>query len=141
MQRRWILITGLIAAGMLSVSCGQVRQLTGSLRDLMVVQQALVKDAGQVQVNLRRDGQSEVMNIDLVNSPWRSLPSEEQRSKALEIGRVAYEKYPSRSRLQGIRVTLGLHRTYLGIFHYDNTTDTFGFTIPELTSQLSRAER
>jgi len=107
----------------------------------MVVQQALVKDAGKVQVNLQMTGQSEVMNIDVVNSPWRNLPAEEQRSKALEVGRVAYENFPSRSRLQAIRVTLGLHRTYLGIFHYDNTTDAFGFTIPELTAEQNRAER
>ena len=134
MQRHYALRTALFSVLVLLVSCSGVHQLVGTLQDLQRVQAELTKTLGynEVRVNLNN---GHFLNIAVVNSPWKDLPAGQKNAKAIEIARLAYASYPSRSALQAVSVTFAIHRTYLGFFNYDDTRDSFGFEVPQLTAE------
>jgi len=121
-------------------SCGRLAKMAQPLRDLLVVQQALARDVGQVEAQLVYRDQNEYLVLDVVNSPWRSVAPETKRAKALEIARKAYGAFPAGRRLKAIRVVFGSHHNF-GFLHYANTTDSFDFAISTLTDQLSSLKR
>ena len=108
----------------------------GTLQDLVKVQAELSKSLGhdQIRVNITN---GRFLNIALVNSAWKDLPADQKHAKAIEIARLAYRSYPSRSALTAVSVTFAIHRTYLGFFNYDDTRDCFGFELPQLTAESS----
>jgi hypothetical protein len=100
--------------------------------DLLVVQSQLVKTLGynEIRVNLNN---GHLLNIGVVNSPLNDLPADRKKGKAIEIARLAYNAYPSRSELRGVSLTFAIRRSYLlGLFNYDNSTDAFNFEVPDL---------
>jgi hypothetical protein len=105
----------------------------GTLNDVLKVQAELSKSLGydQIRVNITN---GHFLNIALVNSPWKDLPADQKNAKALEIARLAYRIYPSQSDLMAVSVTFAVHRTYLGVFNYDDSRDSFGFEIPQLVA-------
>jgi hypothetical protein len=133
MQRRDLVPIGLLAALVALVSCKAIHEMQGKLQDLQRVQQELSRALrhDEIRVLLSND---RFLNISVVNSPLRALPVDQKSAKALEIARLAYDSYSSRSALQRVTVTFAVHRSYLGIFTYDNSTDSFSFEIPQLTA-------
>jgi hypothetical protein len=134
MQRRPALQTVLLAVLVVLASCSGVHQVLGTLQDLQKVQGELEKALGynEIRVNLNN---SHFLNIAVVNSPWRELPADQKNAKAVEIARLAYGSYPSRSALSAVSVTFAVHRTYVGFFNYDDSGDSYGFEIPQLTAE------
>jgi hypothetical protein len=131
-MRRAFTLAILVFTTVVLVSCSGVHQVVSTLQDLQKVQAELAKTLGQdaIRVNLNNGS----LNIALVNSPLKELPADQKRAKALEIARLAYRSDPSRSTLSAVSVAFAVHRTYLGFFNYDNSTDSFGFEIAQLTT-------
>jgi len=77
------------------------------------------------------------LTIRLVNSPLKDLPAGEKATKAREIARLAVESYAPRSTLKSVSVTFAVHRSYLGIFNYDDATDFFRFAMAQLIEKPS----
>jgi len=77
------------------------------------------------------------LSIRLVNSPLKDLPAAEKATKAREIARLALESYAPRSALKSVSVTFAVHRSYLGFFNYDDSTDVFRFDIAQLRENPS----
>jgi hypothetical protein len=108
--------------------------MVGTLRDLQKVQRDLAKALGdnEIRVNLSN---GRFLSIGVVNSPLKALPADQRNAKALDLARIAYRSYPSRSALNGISVAFVTHRSYLGVFNYDDSRDTFSFETSQLTSE------
>jgi|ERR1700682_2235630 len=132
MQRRHVVPIGLLAALVALVSCKAIHEMQGTLLDLQKVQRELAKALGRDEIRVFLSN-GRFLNISVVNSPLNGLPADQKRAKALEIARLAYDSYASRSVLQIVTVTFAVHRSYLGVFSYDNSTDSFSFEIHQLT--------
>lgn len=74
------------------------------------------------------------LSVSLVNSPKKALPREEKEKKALEIAHSAYAKYPSREKLETVRVLFVVRRSLL-VFRYTNASDGFKYNVSELRAQ------
>lgn len=134
-MHRWHAFSiGSLAILMLSVSCGGVQKAKVMFGDLLVVQSQLAKALGRddIRVNLNN---GHLLNIGVVNSPLNELPTEQKKAKAIEIARLAYNGYPSRYELTGVSVAFAVHRSYLGLFDYDDSTDSFNFEASDLTPE------
>ena len=136
MQRRHVVPIGLLAALVALVSCKAIHEMQGTLLDLQKVQQELAKALGRDEIRVFLNN-GRFLSISVVNSPLNGLPADQKRAKALEIARLAYDSYPSRSVLQIVKVTFAVHRSYLGVFSYDNSMDSFSFEIPQLKAGTS----
>ena len=134
MLRRSTLALGFSMILVLLVSCSGVHQMVGTLRDLQKVQLELAKATGgdEIRVNLMN---GHFLNIGVLNSELKTLPSDERNAKALELARTAYSVYPTRSHLTSISVAFVTHRSYLGVFTYDDSSDTFRFDASQLTPE------
>jgi hypothetical protein len=97
------------------------------------VQSDLTRLTGQNDIRVVLNNGS-LLGISVMNSPLRDLPVAQKRAKALEIARLAYNSYRSRTDLRGESVVFGFHRDYLGIFRYDNSTDIYRFEISDLST-------
>jgi hypothetical protein len=126
--------TGLLAILVVLASCGGVHQVMGALQDLQKVQAELAKTLGSNEISINLLNGS-VLSIAVVNSPWKDLPAAEKKAKALAIARLAYSSFPSRSALTAVSVSFAIHQTYLGIFNYNDSRDSFGFGIAQLTAE------
>jgi hypothetical protein len=135
MQRCHALSIGSLATLMLSASCSSVHELTGTLQDLQAVQGQLVRVLGHNEIRVLVNN-GHFLSIRLVNSPLQDLPPDRKKAKALEIARLAYNGYRSRSDLKSVTVTFAVHRSYLlGFFTYYDSTDSFNFQVPNLTPE------
>jgi hypothetical protein len=136
MKQRPIFSFAVFIAAVVLTSCNSLHEMRGTLQEVQTVHQELVKSLGydDIRVGLIN---SRFLNIVAVNSPWKALPAIEKAAKALQIARLGYVSYPSRSTLSLVGVTFGVHRSYLGIFSFDDATDSFRFTIPQLTAATS----
>ena len=134
MSRRHVLPTVLLAVFMVLTSCSRVQQVAGMVQDLQKVRAELAKTLGfnEITVNLMND---RFLNIAVMNSPWNDLPADQKSVKALEIARLAYSSFPSRSALSSVSVTFGVQRTYLGVVNYSDSRDSFRFEAPKLTAE------
>lgn len=100
---------------------------------LQAVQSDLTRLTGPNDIRVVLNNGS-LLGISVMNSPLRELPVAQKRAKALEIARLAYKSYRSRTDLRGESVVFGVHRDYLGIFRYENSTDIYRFEISELST-------
>jgi hypothetical protein len=134
MPRRCTPAIGFVILLALLVSCSGVHEMAATLQDLQKVQRDLAKELGnnEIRVNLNN---GRFLSIGVVNSPLRALPADQRNAKALELARIAYNSYPSRSALNSISVTFASHRSYLGVFTYDDYRDAFSFEASQLTSE------
>jgi hypothetical protein len=134
MQRRHAAVLVFLVMTVVLVSCNGVHQLAGTLQDLQKVQADLAKalNYDQIRVNLIN---GDVLQLAVVNSPWNELPADRKQAKALDIARLAYNSYPSRSALHSVTVAFAVHRSYLGVFNYDDSRDSLGFEIPQLMAE------
>ena len=134
MQQRFGSAIGLVALSVVLVSCGGVHRMMGTLEDLQKVQRDVGKalGGGEVRVQLNND---RVLSVGVMNSPLKTAPADQRKAKALELARIAYESYPSRSALKSVSVSFGTHRSYLGVFTYDESGDAFGFEASQLASE------
>jgi hypothetical protein len=132
MRNRHFQLMGLFAASLAVVSCGGLHEMQGALQDLQKVQQDLVKATGRDDIRVSLNNGS-LLSISVVNSPWKELPLEQKRTKALEVARIGYNSYASRSALRAVSVNFAVHRSYAGIFTYDESGDSFSFEAPQLT--------
>jgi hypothetical protein len=136
MQQRNVLPIGLLGALSTLISCKSIHEMQGTLQDVQRVQHGLVRQLGSIEIRVLLSNHR-FLNISVVNSPWKSLPAIEKNAKALEIARLAYNSYRSRSDLDRVSVTFAVHRSYLGVFTYDNSTDSFSFETRELAAATS----
>ena len=124
---------GLLAAVVVLTSCSGVQKVSTAFKDIVTVQAALVRALGLNQIRVLLAGQ--FLNVGIVNSPLHDLSVDEKKAKALEIARLAYNTFPSRSELKDIIVTFAVHRSYLGIFNFDDSRDSFNFDVTDLTRE------
>jgi hypothetical protein len=119
MRRRHVLTTVFLTTVVFLVSCNGLHQLEGTFQDLLKVQEELSKTLGydDLRVSLMNVNGSLLLNVAVVNSPWKDLPAGQKNAKAIEIARLAYADYPSRSGLRAVNVTFAIHHTYLGFFN------------------------
>src|SRR5579863_6022469 len=116
-----------LVTSLVLVSCSSVHNLKNTLQDLVTVQSQLVKALGDGEVRINLNNGS-FLAVGVVNSPLNDLSKDRKKAKALEIARLAFDSYPSRSALTAVSVSFGIHRSYLlGTFNYQNTTDSFAF--------------
>jgi len=133
MRQRQLLRNFVLGSVVLFTSCSGGRQMVSTLKDLQIVTMQLVAALHHDQIRVFLNN-GHFLSVGVINSPWNSLPPDQKKTKALEIARVAYQAYPSRSELKSVIVTFGTHETYFGIVNYDNSTDSFAFDVSELTT-------
>jgi hypothetical protein len=122
------LIGTLICAG-----CEMVRKGAETIGDLQKVQQNVSKAVGADKVTVKLvNGKS--LDVGLVNTPLKELPSDQKKAKAFEVAQVAFRTYPKASNLNQLNIAFVIQRTYVGVVNYTNTTDAFSFPISELSA-------
>jgi hypothetical protein len=124
MHQRHLLPIGLFGALLILVSC-KSHEMQRTLQDVQRVQQELARQLGHSDIRVLLSNQR-FLNISVVNSPWKTLSAVKKNAKALEIARLAYESWVS--------VTFAGHRSYLGVFAYDDATDSFSFGALQLAA-------
>lgn len=132
MRHRWFSTASLLVLLSL-VSCG----INGdTLRNLDAVQHALSAALGQNNIQILLTN-GRILNVTVVNFATTTPPTPQDRTKALEIARVAYRSYVSRNMLQAVTVTFTRRRKYLGIFNFDESR-AFAFPISQLSQTSSQ---
>jgi hypothetical protein len=115
----------------LLTGCSIIREAHRSLPELQKVQQVVQHALGNSEIRVVLIN-GHILNVGVVNSPLKALPPVEKNAKRLEIARMAYDSYASRSALRSVNVTFAVHRNYLGIFNYDDSRDSFSFGVGQL---------
>ncbi len=133
MQRRLAPAVGAVAVLSALASCSSIAKMQATLKELKSVQEVVARTTGSqdVRVNLNN---GQVLMVAVANSSLNELPPAGKQAKALEIARLAYRTYASRSALVRVDVAFGVRRSYFGFFNYSNF-DTLNFE----TSQLINA--
>jgi hypothetical protein len=126
--------TPLLATSLLLSSCSAAREITKTVGEIQAVQQAVQQKLGKDIIGVTlMNGTS--LNVNLVNSPLKTLPQTKKQAKAAEIARVAYDSYTNRSHLKNVRVTFAVVATTLVVVTTNDSSDTFTFDGSELANQ------
>jgi len=112
-------------------ACEKLRETEKSVEGIVALQRALQKATGQENVTVFLNN-GRYLDIGLVNSPWKSLPSAAKAAKAREVAGLAFAAYPDRSSLARIGVTYTTDRTYFLVVHYTDATDAYAFAPGDL---------
>ena len=112
----------LLGAFLLS-SCGIVRDGIKRSAEIQEVEAAAGRLLGDRTVDAYLENSTDHMKIDIKNSPLRDLPSAERRAKALEVARLAYATYASRSSLKEIEVVFVVDKTETSTLTSTRTLD------------------
>jgi hypothetical protein len=132
-QRQRMLTTGLILFLLLLVACSGFRQLSTELSELSRLQTQLQQQTGQADLSINLNN-GRYLSVSLNNSTLAKLPSDQKRTKALEVARLAYNDWPKRGELASVSVVFQ-SRYDVGPVHYSNSLDNFEFQISELTAK------
>ena len=84
---------------------------------------------GYINVTISND---RFLTVAITNSKLNDLDADHRKANARQIARVAYQAYESRAQLEKVSVSFGISKSYLSIFHYHQTTDSYGFKASDL---------
>ncbi len=107
--------------------CETLREANKSLEGIAKIQKAVQQATGQENITVFLNN-GRYLDIGLVNSPWKSLPSAEKAARARHVAGLALAADPDRASLASINVTYTINRTYFLVVHYTDTTDAYAFT-------------
>ena len=131
MRQRLRLAAGTIGILLLFAACQGLGQLTEILRDLQPVHQQVSSLVGTGAVRVNIDN-GRYLSVGVINSPLKNLPVAEKEQKALEIARLAYMSYASRSSLQVVDVAFVIQGTRFFVLNYSDGRDSFRFQAVDL---------
>jgi predicted Zn-dependent protease len=131
MRQRLCLAASTLGILLLFAACQGVGQLTEILRDLQPVHEQVSRLVGTDAVRVNIDN-GRYLSVGVINSPLKNLPVSEKEQKALEIARLAYMSYGSRSSLQVVDVAFVIQATRLFFLNYSDGRDSFRFQAVDL---------
>jgi hypothetical protein len=118
-----------VATALALPACDSLQGARRTYADLSQVRRAVQPLVGSSVVEARI-ANGTTLSVAIVNHPIQLRPAGEKRAKALELARTAYDAYPDRASLGGVRVAF-LARGGLAPFHLSASAE-FRFDIPAL---------
>lgn len=131
-RHRMLLICLVLSVVSLGV-CKGFRELSAELGELSRLQAQLQQQTGEAGLTINLNN-ARYLSVSFINSPLAKLPSDQKRTKALEVARLAYNDWPKRDELASVSVVFQ-SRYDVGPVHYSNSLDNVEFQISELTAK------
>lgn len=103
MIRRLALIGSVAAALALSTGCDAADGTRKAHADLSPVRHAVRHRLGSPAVEVRI-ADATMLSVTVVNNPIHLRPAHERQAQARELAKVAYDAYPERATLAGVKI-------------------------------------
>lgn len=114
---------------LLAYGCRTAKDIGKTLGDLTAARAELIKKFGEEDVRLHANTfhQQTMISVTYVNSPLNQKSSEERVKRAQETAQIVKQQFPSLTDAGQIWVGFTHVTTHLGIFHWSETLESYGF--------------
>jgi hypothetical protein len=120
-----------LVAAVLCVGCQAVGGLANSLGELQEVRRQVAAASGHDNIGVNLSN-GRLLAVSVINSPFKALPDEQRKAKAREIAGVAYKAFPGHAKLEDVAVVFAVHKTYVLLFNFNDSTDAHFFPVSSL---------